>query len=70
MSTNKQFNNYLFLLGTTLMQEITYLVQTLDFETARSVQLDSRFPQLEQKNDQFPYYKGEVLTKDVNLFRL
>lgn len=51
--------------GTTLMQEITYLVQTLDFETARSVQLDSRFPQLEQKNDQFPYYKGVKYVEDM-----
>ncbi|XP_060595287.1 sulfotransferase 1C4-like [Ruditapes philippinarum] len=44
--------------GTTLTQEIVYLVTTLDFEKAKSVQLDDRFPMIDVKNDQFPYYRG------------
>lgn len=44
--------------GTTLTQEIVYLVMTLDFEKANSVQLDDRFPIIDVKNDKFPYYRG------------
>ncbi|XP_052791276.1 sulfotransferase 1A1-like [Mya arenaria] len=43
--------------GTTLTQEMTYLVQTLDFDTALSVQLDVRFPIIDVKDDRYPYYK-------------
>ncbi|XP_045164645.2 sulfotransferase 4A1-like [Mercenaria mercenaria] len=56
--------------GTTLVQELTYLVQTLDFETARSVQLDARFPQLEQKDDRFPYYKGVKYVEEMKSPRM
>ncbi|WAR13048.1 ST1A1-like protein [Mya arenaria] len=44
--------------GTTLTQEMTYLVKTLDFETALTKQLDERFPIIDIKDDRFPYYKG------------
>lgn len=44
--------------GTTLTQEIVYLVQTMDFEKAKTVQLDDRFPIIEVKDDRFPYYRG------------
>ncbi|XP_060569469.1 sulfotransferase 4A1-like [Ruditapes philippinarum] len=44
--------------GTTMTQEMTYLVQTLDFKTARTVYLDDRFPLLELKDDRFPFYRG------------
>ncbi|XP_060554287.1 sulfotransferase 4A1-like [Ruditapes philippinarum] len=44
--------------GTTLTQEMVYLVQTLDFETANTVHLDSRFPQAELHDERFPYFKG------------
>lgn len=44
--------------GTILTQEMTYLVQTMDFEKAKSVQLDDRFPIIEVKDDRFPYYRG------------
>ncbi|KAL4222665.1 Sulfotransferase domain [Mactra antiquata] len=44
--------------GTTLTQELVYLVQTGDFDKAYSVQLDERFPMLDVKDDRFPYYKG------------
>lgn len=44
--------------GTTLTQEIVFLVQTLDFEKANSVQLDDRFPIIDVKDDRFPYYRG------------
>lgn len=44
--------------GTTLMQEMVYLIQTLDFDKAKSVQLDDRFPIVEVNDDRFPYYRG------------
>ncbi|XP_060572025.1 sulfotransferase 4A1-like [Ruditapes philippinarum] len=44
--------------GTTMTQEMTYLVQTLDFQTARTVYLDDRFPYLELNDDRFPFYRG------------
>ncbi|XP_053373145.1 sulfotransferase 1C2-like isoform X2 [Mercenaria mercenaria] len=43
---------------TTLAQEMTYLIQTLDFETAKSVKLDDRFPIIEFKDDRYPCYRG------------
>ncbi|XP_060565968.1 sulfotransferase 4A1-like [Ruditapes philippinarum] len=44
--------------GTTMTQEMVYLIQTLDFDTASKVQLDERFPMIEVKDDRYPYYKG------------
>lgn len=44
--------------GTTLTQELVYLVETLDFDTAKSVQLDERFPIIDVLDERFPYYKG------------
>lgn len=44
--------------GTTLTQELVYLILTLDFEKAKSVQLDDRFPIIDVKDDRFPYYRG------------
>lgn len=44
--------------GTTLVQEITYLVQTSDFEGAVSVPLDERFPFADVFNEDLPFYKG------------
>ncbi|XP_060595994.1 sulfotransferase 4A1-like [Ruditapes philippinarum] len=44
--------------GTTLTQQIVWLVMTLDFEQVTSVQLDDRFPQVDMKDDRFPYYRG------------
>lgn len=44
--------------GTTLTQEMVYLIQTLDFDTASRKQLDERFPPIDFKDDRYPYYKG------------
>lgn len=44
--------------GTTLTQELTYLIATGDFETAETVQLDDRFPIIDVKDDRFPFYRG------------
>lgn len=44
--------------GTTLTQEMTYLVMTLDFETAKTVNLDDRFPIADTKDLNYPYYRG------------
>ncbi|XP_060597875.1 sulfotransferase 1C2-like [Ruditapes philippinarum] len=44
--------------GTTMTQEMVYLIQALDFKTAKSEQLMSRFPILDVKDDRYPYYKG------------
>ncbi|XP_053378997.1 sulfotransferase 4A1-like [Mercenaria mercenaria] len=44
--------------GTTLTQEMVYLIQTLDFETANKVHLDVRFPQVEVHDEHWPDFKG------------
>ena len=44
--------------GTTLTQELTYLIATGDFDTATSVELDDRFPIIDVNDDRFPYYRG------------
>ncbi|KAK3596685.1 hypothetical protein CHS0354_038020 [Potamilus streckersoni] len=44
--------------GTTVTQEMTYLIVTEDFESAKKVQLDDRFPIIEVKDDRFPFYRG------------
>lgn len=44
-----------------MTQEMVYLIETLDFGTACTVQLDERFPILEVKDDRYPYYKGKYL---------
>jgi hypothetical protein len=44
-----------------------YLVMTLDFEKANSVQLDDRFPIIDVKNDKFPYYRGKYMKIIINL---
>lgn len=44
--------------GTTLTQELVYLIETLDFDKARSVQLNERFPVIEMLDDRFPYLRG------------
>ena len=46
------------MLGTTMTQELVYLIQTLDFDTASKVHIDERFPIIEVKDDRYPYYKG------------
>ena len=48
----------MFSLGTTLTQEMTYLIMTLDFETAKNVDLDDRFPFADTMNVNYPYYRG------------
>ena len=37
---------------------MTYLIMTLDFETAKTVDLDDRFPFADTKNVNYPYYRG------------
>ena len=44
--------------GTTLTQEMTYLIATGDYERATTVQLDARFPLIEHLDDRYPYYGG------------
>ncbi|XP_053373339.1 sulfotransferase 4A1-like [Mercenaria mercenaria] len=44
--------------GTTMTQEMVYLIQTLDFDTAKAVQIQERFPIIDVKDDRYPYYKG------------
>ena len=46
------------LTGTTLTQEMVYLVSTGDFKTAESVELDDRFPVIDVKHDEYPFYRG------------
>ncbi|XP_053373148.1 sulfotransferase 1A1-like [Mercenaria mercenaria] len=56
--------------GTTMTCELVYLIQTLDFATAKSVQLELRVPVLETKDDRFPYYKGLQHLKDLPFPRM
>ena len=44
--------------GTTLTQEITYCIMTLNFEKANTVDLDDRFPIIDVNDDRYPYYRG------------
>ncbi|XP_053373343.1 amine sulfotransferase-like [Mercenaria mercenaria] len=44
--------------GTTMTQEMVYLVQTLDFDTAKAVHFQERSPIVDIKDDRYPYYKG------------
>ena len=44
--------------GTTLTQELVYLIRTLDFEKARTVTLDARFPILDLLIEGKEYYEG------------
>ncbi|WAQ94068.1 ST1A1-like protein [Mya arenaria] len=52
--------------GTTLTQELTYLIRTLDFKKALSTQLDERFPMIDIKDDRFPYYKGIKYVEEMS----
>ncbi|XP_060595160.1 sulfotransferase 4A1-like [Ruditapes philippinarum] len=56
--------------GTTLTQEIAFLVQTLDFDRANTVQLDDRFPIIEVKDDRFPYYRGIKFVEEMRSPRM
>ncbi|XP_045170293.1 sulfotransferase 4A1-like [Mercenaria mercenaria] len=56
--------------GTTLTQEMVYLIQTLDFETAKRMQLDERFPIIDFKDDRYPYFKGIQPIKDMRSPRM
>ncbi|KAL4225036.1 hypothetical protein ACF0H5_015731 [Mactra antiquata] len=48
--------------GTTFLQEMVYLIVTLDFDTANSKLLGARVPFLDLKCDKLPYIQGiEVL---------
>ena len=44
--------------GTTLTQEITYCVMTLNFEKANTIDLDDRFPIIDVNDDRYPYFRG------------
>ena len=44
--------------GTTMTQELVYLIQTLDFETANTVLLDARFPMIDLLIKEVPFYRG------------
>ncbi|XP_052810646.1 sulfotransferase 4A1-like isoform X1 [Mya arenaria] len=44
--------------GTTLTQEMSYLIETLDFETANNVYLDDRFPMIDILDDRLPFYRS------------
>lgn len=59
MNMSKIFKLAFLLSGTTLVQEITYLVQTLDFEGAAKIPLDERFPFADVYNEDLPFYKGD-----------
>ena len=43
--------------GTTLTQQIVYLIMTLDFEKAVTVDMDDRFPLAELYDTYYPYYR-------------
>lgn len=50
--------------GTTLTQEIVYCIMTLDFQKAKTVDLEDRFPIIDVKDLRYPYYRGiEYLNK-------
>ena len=57
MSTNYLIYHRIYP-GTTLTQEMAYLVATGDFQTALDVHLDDRFPIIDVKDERFPYYRG------------
>ncbi|WAQ93718.1 hypothetical protein MAR_006189 [Mya arenaria] len=46
--------------GTTLTQEMSYLIETLDFETANNVYLDDRFPMIDILDDRLPFYRSKA----------
>ena len=52
------FNLFVFLSGTTLTQELVYLIQTLDFERAKKVRLDERFPFIDTLRSDLPCFGG------------
>ena len=51
--------------GTTLTQELVYLVQTLDFERANNVNLDERFPIIEVIRNDMPFYGGLKMVEEL-----
>ncbi|KAL4224763.1 Sulfotransferase domain [Mactra antiquata] len=56
--------------GTTLLQEMVYLIATLDFEKANSEFLDARFPFIDAKDDHFPFTKGLKYINELNSPRM
>ncbi|XP_060603047.1 sulfotransferase 4A1-like [Ruditapes philippinarum] len=56
--------------GTTLVQEIVYLVETLDFDGAITKPLDERFPFADVYNEDLPFYKGLTGLKEAKIPRL
>ena len=51
--------------GTTMTQELVYLIQTLDFEKANSLLLDARFPMIDLLLDGVPYYGGLKMIENL-----
>ncbi|XP_052785361.1 uncharacterized protein LOC128220901 [Mya arenaria] len=52
--------------GTTLTQELSFLIETLDFEKAQSVYLDDRFPMIDILDDRFPFYRGVKFIEEMS----
>ena len=44
-------------IGTTLTQQITYLIMKGDFDKARTVDLDDRFPFADLNDEGYPKYR-------------
>ena len=60
----------ILVVGTTLVQEIVYLIVTGDWQKASKVQLDERFPIIEVLDDRFPFYGGLKMIENLPRPRL
>ena len=61
---------YVVITGTTLVQEMVYLITTGDWKRAREVQLDERFPIIEVLDERFPFYGGIKMVEKLPRPRL
>ena len=61
---------YVVFAGTTLVQEMVYLITTGDWKRAREVQLDERFPIIEVLDERFPFYGGIKMVEKLPRPRL
>ena len=51
--------------GTTMTQELVYLIRTLDFDKANTVLLDARFPMIDLLIEGQPYYGGLKMIESI-----
>ena len=61
---------YLIPTGTTLIQEMVYLITTGDWKRASEVQLDERFPFIDVLDERYPFYGGIKMVEKLPRPRL